>query len=125
MNKCYIISRFRGDTIEEVDFNIRVAQHFCRETLFENKIPIAPQIYYTQFLDDDDADERKLGMLLGKSALNECDEFLLVVVDGKISSGMRAEIEEAGRLKVPGKIVCLSSSELKARLANEHCAAKH
>ena len=34
--------------------------------------------------------------------------FLLVIIDGVISDGMRGEIAEIGRLGIPGRIVCMT-----------------
>ena len=85
MKKVYIISRYRAKTKRQQDFNTVVAQFFARETVLSGKMPIVPHIYFTQFLDDEDEDERECGLWLGIHALRQCDEFLLVVIDGKIA----------------------------------------
>lgn len=116
MNKVYIISRYRGATKKEQDHNVATAQYFAREELLDNKLPIVPHIYFTQFLDDSDAFERGYGLELGLGLLKECDEFLLVIIDGKISEGMAAELKEVSRLALPGRIVSLTGKELYERV---------
>lgn len=117
MNKCYIISRFSAPTEEERNFNVSVARYHCRETLLNGKIPIAPHIYYTQFLDDSKEYERRFGLCLGKSALMDCDEYLAVIVDGIISEGMLAEIDLAKNCGIPGNAIFISKEEIAKRMA--------
>lgn len=116
MKKCYIISRYSAPTEEEREFNVKVARHFCRETLLDGKIPIAPHIYFTQFLDDTKEHERRFGTCLGKSELMKCDEYLVIIVDGVVSKGMQAEIEVAGNCGIPGSVKFLSKAEIIRRM---------
>lgn len=92
MEKVYIISRYRADTAEQLALNKLVARHYARVLVSEGKIPVAPHIFYTEFLDDTDEEERRLGLNLGLKALAECDEFLMVIIDGVISEGMKGEL---------------------------------
>lgn len=62
-------------------------------------IPIAPHIYFTQFLDDDDPQERRLGLDMGLELLKLCSE--LWVFGNRLSEGMKGEIENAKRLGIP------------------------
>ena len=112
MKKVYIISRYKAITEGQQEFNIAVAQYYARQTVFEGKLPIVSHIYFTQFLDDFDKEERKRGLDLGIRALHGCDEYLLVIVDGIVSEGMRAEIDEVSKLKMPGRIVTTTRKEL-------------
>lgn len=113
MKRTYIISRYRAKTEKEVEFNRRVARHFCRKLIDYDSIPIAPHLYYTQFLDDSFPGDRECGLELAIRELRSSDEFLLIVIDGVISEGMRGEIEEVGRLGIPGRIVCLTHKEIE------------
>ncbi|MBR1385068.1 MAG: hypothetical protein IJ555_14870, partial [Ruminococcus sp.] len=61
--------------------------------------PVAPHLFYPQFLDDNDPTERALGMELGLKALRSCDE--LWIISPRISSGMSAEIKEAQKCGIP------------------------
>lgn len=94
----YICSPLRGD----VEKNITKAQGYCREAarLFPDVIPIAPHVYCTQFLDDTIPDERAVGMELGISLLDICDEIWVYGLDNP-SAGMRAEIEYAEENGIP------------------------
>lgn len=94
----YICSPLRGD----VEKNITKAQGYCREAarLFPDVIPIAPHVYCTQFLDDTNPDERAVGMELGISLLDICDEIWVYGLDNP-SEGMRAEIEYAEENGIP------------------------
>ena len=116
MDKVYIISRYRGVNNRQQEFNVAVARYFAREAIIDNKIPIVPHIYFTQLLDDSDEAERAYGLELGIEALRQCDEFLLVIIDGIISDGMKAEIAEISRLGLPGRIVSLTKREVTERI---------
>lgn len=113
MEKTYIISRYRADSEKELEFNRNVARYFCRQLIDEDKIPVAPHLFYTQFLDDRFEEERELGLDLGLWELSESKEFLLVVIDGKISEGMAAEIAQVSRLGMYGRIVSMTHKEIE------------
>ena len=116
MDKVYIISRYRADTQKQLEFNKEVVKHFCRAIIDEGNVPVAPHIYYTQFLDDNYPIERETGLSLGLWELRNSHEFLLVVIDGIISEGMQNEIKEVSRLGLPGRIVCMTQQEMKEAL---------
>lgn len=111
MDRIYIISRYRAEDAEELEFNKKVARHFCREIIEEGNVPVAPHLYYTQFLDDNNPDDRAAGLMLGISDLCESKEYLLVIVDGVISDGMKGEIEEVAKLGMKGRLVALTRQE--------------
>ena len=95
--RVYICSPFRGDPQK----NAELARTYCRviSTLYPHTIPIAPHIYLTQFLDDDDPKQREAGLAMGRAILATCQ---VVLVFGQIvSEGMRAELKEAARLGIP------------------------
>lgn len=64
-------------------------------------LPLAPHLYFTQFLKDEDAQERATGIRFGMQWLEEADEVW--VFGETISEGMAAEIKRAHEL---GKPVC-------------------
>lgn len=111
MDKVYIISRYRAENEEELEFNKKIARYYCRQILEEGNVPVAPHLYYTQFLDDSYPEDRKAGLYLGIRELRESKEYLLVIVDGVISEGMKGEIEEIGRLGMKGRLVALTRQE--------------
>jgi hypothetical protein len=57
----------------------------------KGNIPIAPHVYFTQFLDENSEEERTLGISMGIELLKMCDE--LRVCGDKITEGMKMEIE--------------------------------
>ena len=95
----YICSPFRPIstnpilTANELIDNLKLAKDACTFAALRGCEPVAPHLYYPQFLNDDDEVERTLGMELGIRALRSCDE--LWIMSCRISSGMSAEIKEA------------------------------
>ena len=108
MDKVYIISRYRAFTESGMEFNRKVARYFCRKVVLEGKIPVAPHLFYTQFLD-----ERQIGLEIGLKELREADEFLLIIIGGRISEGMRREIRQATRARMRGRVVYMTRKEIK------------
>ena len=88
----YICSPCRG----ELEKNIAKAQGYCREAveLFPDVIPIAPHVYFTQFLNELEPAERAEGMEMGIALLDMCSEIWVYGMDNP-SEGMKAEIEYA------------------------------
>lgn len=113
MERTYIISRYRADTEREREFNRSVARHFCRQVLEEGSVPVAPHLFYAQFLDDSFQEDRECGLKMGIWELQQAQSFLLVIIDGVISEGMKGEIAEVSRLGIPGRLVSMTSEEIK------------
>lgn len=113
MDKVYIISRYRAFTRIGMEFNRKVARYFCRKVVSEGKIPVAPHLFYPQFLDDGNEKERQIGLDIGLKELHEADEFLLIVIDGRISEGMQMELRQAARDRMHGKAVYMTHKEMK------------
>lgn len=93
MKKIYICSPLRGDYAK----NIGNAIQYCREVIREGHIPIAPHLYFTQFLDDAKPDERNIGLKCGLELVKLCD---VVYVYGEPSEGMKAEITLAKQMGI-------------------------
>ena len=85
----YIASPYAGETED----NISRAKGYCRFAVSKGVIPLAPHLLYPQFMDDDDEDQRILGLRFAIALLCRCDE--LWVFGEKISAGMAKEIEKA------------------------------
>ena len=62
-------------------------------------IPIAPHLYFPQFLDDNDQYERIKGIKMGVELMKECDRMW--IIGTTITNGMEYEINEAKKAKVP------------------------
>lgn len=78
-------------------------------------IPIAPHIYFTQFLDDAVPEERSFGLMAGLLLLSQCDE--LWYFGDSVSSGMVREIVAAKEQNIPVRYI--SASEIE-RIKNEN-----
>jgi hypothetical protein len=87
----YICSRYAGD----VESNVQAARRCCRFAVERECIPLAPHLLYPQFLDDEDPEERKLGLLFGNVLMDKCDEVWIFGME--LSPGMKAEYERAAR----------------------------
>ena len=90
--KIYVASRYAGD----VERNTAFALNCCRRVIDEGCMPIASHIPYPQMLDDNNPDEREMGLMFGLALLAVCDE---VWVFGEVSAGVAREVAEAKRLK--------------------------
>lgn len=84
---------------DELAANVTRAKNACRILTKLGFLPLAPHLYFTQFLKDEDAQERNTGMEFGMRWLEEADE--LWVFGSTISEGMAAEIEKAHELNKP------------------------
>ena len=90
MKKIYVCSPYAGDT----ETNVRNARKYCEYVVRRcGAIPIAPHIFFPQFLDDDNPNERQFGLEAGKQLIAECDE--LWYFGDRVSKGMVAEILKA------------------------------
>ena len=103
--KVFICSPFRpeGRTKEEREWdlgrNLETARQACRIAVQNGYLPLAPHLYYPQFLSDGDMDERELGMRFGEAWLDECDE--LWVIGTRVTEGMETEIAMAEKKGIP------------------------
>ena len=87
----YICSPLAGDMVK----NQENARTYCRFAVDVGCVPIAPHIYFTQFMNDNDRKERDLALFMDIVLLSKCAE--LWVFGEKITSGMSIEIEKAKR----------------------------
>ena len=82
MKLTYICSPCRGD----YEKNIIKAQEYCREAMNDGLLPLAPHVYFTQFVDDSNPEERKLGLRCGLQLLRHCQ--LIRVYGCEVSAGV-------------------------------------
>lgn len=93
--KVFIISQCYSEDEKGRLFNNRFARSLARnEFLRTGDIPILPHLYFPAFLSDSGY-ERDFGIEAGHIAMDQCDRVLLAVIDGRISEGMRADIDYA------------------------------
>ena len=94
----YVCSPLRGN----IKQNLENARSYCRyiATQVPNAMPLAPHLYCTGFLDDDDPTERSLGITYGIQLLALCDELWAFGIDHP-SEGMKQELRYAKDHKIP------------------------
>lgn len=94
----YICYPFRSDPVR----NAKKIRKVCRKLVCSGKVPLAPQLFLSQFLDE--RSERDLAMRLCCRLVEVVDE---VRVYGTPTAGMRLEIAKAHHMGIPvvkGKI---------------------
>ncbi|SHE60783.1 hypothetical protein SAMN02745784_01224 [Tissierella praeacuta DSM 18095] len=97
MKLIFVASPYKGD----IEKNIEYAKEACRYVLNEGNAFFCPHLLYPQILNDNNPEERKIGIKMGKELLAKCDE--LWAFGGHISSGMFEEIEFARKNRIPIK----------------------
>lgn len=85
----YVCSPFSGD----VEGNTKRTVDFCRFALAQGQIPLAPQLMFPQFMDDEEPEQRELALFMDVVLMGKCSE--LWVLGDRISAGMEAEIAKA------------------------------
>jgi hypothetical protein len=104
----FICSPFAGDT----ERNVERARRYCRFAVSSGYIPIAPHVYFPQFMDDDDQEQRDLGLFMGMVLMSRCKE--LWVFGSTVSRGMAVEIEKATQRGVPIRYFNTCCEEVQA-----------
>ena len=98
MERVFICSPFRGAEEKNVEF----ARKYARFAYEKGCLPVVPHLYFPQFLEESDVQERMAGIQFGLSLLKECRE---VWVFGEVmSEGMCMEIAEADHAGIPIQI---------------------
>ena len=87
----YVCSPLSGD----VEGNQEAARRYCRYAVDSGYVPIAPHLFFPQFMDDADEQERSLALFMDIVLLSKCAE--LWVFGETVSKGMSIEIEKAKR----------------------------
>ena len=78
-----------------------LAKSFCRYAIEHNAQPVASHLLYPRFLDDKDELQREMGLTFGLQLMQQCSAVWVFRPTGGISPGMKAEIEEAKKAKIP------------------------
>ena len=103
----YIASPYSGNP----DRNTERARGYCRFAISNGAIPLAPHLLYPQFMDDDDREQRELGIRFALILLAKCDE--LWVFGDKISEGMSLEISKADKKGMPIRYFTSNCEEVR------------
>ena len=91
----YVCSPLSGD----IAANQENARRYCRFAVDSGYIPLAPHLYFPQFMDDGDGAERDLALFMDLVLLSKCDQ--LWAFGDRVSKGMSMEIEKAKRKGQP------------------------
>lgn len=91
----YICSPLSGN----IAANQRNARRYCRFAVDSGYIPLAPHLYFPQFISDADSAERDLALFMDIVLLSKCDQ--LWAFGERVSKGMSMEIEKAKRKGQP------------------------
>jgi hypothetical protein len=86
----FICSRLKGRTPKEKAKFAERARYLCRKVMLLGGIPMAPHVYFTEFLDDANPEERQMGIELGHEWMRSCDALLYDATLGE-SEGMQAD----------------------------------
>ena len=87
----YVCSPLSGDILG----NQEKARRYCRFVVESGGVPVAPHLFFPQFMDDGDEEERDLALFMNIVLLSKCAE--LWVFGETVSKGMSIEIEKARR----------------------------
>jgi hypothetical protein len=80
--------------------NKRYAHAALKDALTRGEVPLASHLLYTQVLDDQNPDDRKMGIDVGHEFLRVADA-VVVYIDRGISDGMNIGIARARALGLP------------------------
>ena len=100
MKKIYLCFRAAGEILSDVETVKRYARFVAVQC---GAVPIAPQIYFTKFLDDTVPEESAFGAMAGLLLLSDCDE--LWYFGDSVSKGMVREIIAAKEQNIPVRYV--------------------
>jgi hypothetical protein len=85
----FICSPFAGD----IEGNTKRARRYGYFAVIKNAVPIIPHLMYPQFLDENDPEERQMGIDMGLILLSKYHEIW--VFGDKLSQGMSKEVMKA------------------------------
>ena len=102
----YVCSPYVGDT-EKNTANVR---RYCRFVVDKGSIPLAPHLFFPQFMDDKNGQERELAMFMNMALMSKCAEVW--VFGEHVSGGMAAEIRNAEEKQRPVRYFTTECEEI-------------
>ena len=99
MKRVIIESPYRGHGEREVEANVDYARECLEDSLRREEAPIASHLLYPQVLNDDYAEDRRMGMDAGWAWI-EVTDLLAVYTDRGVSQGMKGGIGKAKKYGV-------------------------
>lgn len=103
----FICSPYAGD----VERNLQNARRYCKFAVERGAIPLAPHLFFPQFMDDRSKAQRSLGISFGLVLLGKCEEIW--IFGSTVSKGMRQEIERAQGLGIKIRFFINQGTEVK------------
>lgn len=106
MKQIFVCSQYQGSKK-----NLYRARAICRYLIDTyNVVPVAPHLYFPQFLREENPVDRWKGIKLGCSLMEKCDEmWVFPRLDERgehiISDGMKRELQHADKIGIPMKWV--------------------
>lgn len=91
----FVCSPYAGDVLK----NTSNARRYLKFAADKGAVPFAPHLLYPQIMDDRDPKQRKQGLFFGMVWLRKCDEIW--VFGNRVSNGMKLEIAEARKRRIP------------------------
>lgn len=88
----FVCSPYSGDVKENTWVAAEVCKAIQRKTSY---LPVAPHLYFPQFLNDNVQSERKAGIEYGLELMDKCVAVIAVNKDGEMSAGMKKEVKYA------------------------------
>ena len=90
----YICSRYAADEKRTVEQNEAAAVRYSQFAIEQGCIPLACHLFYPRILDDNNPEQRKLGLFFGQVWLDIARE-IWIFSDGSFSKGMKSEYDRA------------------------------
>lgn len=91
----YICSPYAGD----VEHHLQNARRYCAFAVRQKALPIAPHLFFPQFMGEETAETRELALHMGLILLAHCKEVWYF--GDRISSGMKKELNRARWRSIP------------------------
>ena len=91
----FVSSPYSGN----VSQNRQDAIRYCKQVVDKGCIPFAPHLLFPQFLNEEEPQDRELGIEFGLTILRRCDEFWMF--GNSTSAGMQRELDEAEWIGLP------------------------
>jgi len=97
--RIYVCSPYRADNIEKLEENVAFARECCRAIFDAGHDPYAPHLFFPQFCNDGDPNERAKCMEAAMRELLLCDGMM--IFGETVSEGMCAEIDFVNKFRIP------------------------
>lgn len=100
MPRVIIESPYRGENAEERQKNIKYLQLCLQDSVRRGEVPFASHGFFPLFLNEDNAQDRELGIKLGFAFWTEADKIVFYT-DRGISPGMEKALLKAFKMGKP------------------------